>query len=149
MSPFAARRSSCVMCVAVRGSSSSLRVCVARHMVGCAHACIRWVVGCPLRPFSFSFLLFLSLSLSLSLSRSLSLALSLSLSLSLVFALVGPQPLRASLMNQTPDGRKYRVPRLLDEVGGGGVGVQGYGLYGVGCCWQWLLGPLIGLPFFA
>ena len=51
-------------------------------MVGCAHVCIRWVVGCPLRPFSFSFLLFLSLSLALSLSLSLSLPLSLSLSLS-------------------------------------------------------------------
>ena len=79
-------------------------------------------------------------------------ALSFSLSLSLLFffALVGPQPLRASLMTQTPLGRGYRVPRLLDGVGGGDVGDQGYGLYAVGCCWRWLLGPLIGIfPFLS
>ena len=70
---------------------------------------------------------------------------SLSLSLSRFFSLVGPQPLRASLMNQTPLGRGSRVPRLFGEVWGGDVGDQGYGLYAVGCCWRWLLGPLIGI----
>ena len=100
---------------------------LARHMVGCAHACIRWVVGgpfCPLPLPSLLFLSFFSLSLLLGLSHS------------------EPFEQFSDLTTGIPGQSAMAFSRGIGDIL---RYLRGFGLYAVGCCWP---DPLLSLVFY-